>query len=237
MCDNPEATPARKPAFIVTIDAEPDNLWAAQPPGTIRNAAFLPRFQELCERHGIRPVYLADYDMASDALFVEFGRDVMRRAAGEIGMHLHAWMTPPFDPSTPDSCGAQPYLIEYPDSAMRAKIRTMTALLEAAFGCCPVSHRAGRWAFDGRYARMLADEGYRADCSVTPHMDWRMYPGVPGGAGEALHRRSIWRGQELLRQAVCPDRENAGGGSRMAQPRLRISQSAGRSMNFPTSSS
>lgn len=66
---------------------------------------------------------------------------------------------------------------------MREKIRTMTGLLEDRFERKMVSHRAGRWAFDARYAAMLLDEGYLVDCSVTPGVDWRGMPGDPGGNG------------------------------------------------------
>jgi hypothetical protein len=46
-----------------------------------------------------------------------------------------------------------------------------------------ISHRAGRWALDARYAAMLLDEGYRVDCSVTPGVDWGRNPGDPDGNG------------------------------------------------------
>ena len=46
-----------------------------------------------------------------------------------------------------------------------------------------VSHRAGRWAFNEMYARMLLESGYLVDCSVTPHVSWRSLHGVPEGAG------------------------------------------------------
>ena len=38
---------------------------------------------------------------------------------------------------------------------MRAKVDYMTRLLEDTFQTKMVSHRAGRWAFDERYARLL----------------------------------------------------------------------------------
>lgn len=40
----------RKPAFLITIDTEGDNIWARRLPITTRNAEYLPRFQKLCER-------------------------------------------------------------------------------------------------------------------------------------------------------------------------------------------
>jgi hypothetical protein len=169
--------------FIITIDAEGDDLWANPREITTRNAEYLPRFQSLCERFRFKPVYLANYEMAMSDVFVEFARDVVARGAGEIGMHLHAWNSPPLDPLTGDDLRFHPYLIEYPEPVMKEKIRTLTRLLEDRFDQKMTSHRAGRWAFDGRYAAMLLDEGYRVDCSVTPGVDWRGNPGDPRGNG------------------------------------------------------
>lgn len=169
--------------FIITVDTEGDNLWERPHQITTRNAAFLPRFQRLCERFGFKPVYLVNHEMAVSDSFVEFGRDVAARGAGEIGMHLHAWNSPPFVALTDDDFRHQPYLIEYPEPVMRAKIRVITRLLEDRFDRKMLSHRAGRWALDGRYAAMLLEEGYLVDCSVTPGVDWRANRGDPDGFG------------------------------------------------------
>jgi hypothetical protein len=173
----------REIPFIITIDTEGDNLWARPREITTRNAACLPRFQSLCDRFRFKPVYLVNYEMAMSDGFVEFARDVIARNAGEIGMHLHAWNSPPLHPLTDDDFHHHPYLIEYPEQVMREKIKTLTRLLEDRFDRQMISHRAGRWAFNGRYAAMLIDEGYRVDCSVTPGIDWRGNPGDPGGSG------------------------------------------------------
>lgn len=172
-----------KTPFIITIDTEGDNLWAKPRQITTENAAYLPRFQALCERFQFKPVYLTTYEMATCDAFVEFARDVAARGAGEIGMHLHAWNSPPLYALTDDDFHYQPYLIEYPAPVMKEKIKTLTRLLEDRFDQQMVSHRAGRWAFDGRYASMLLDAGYRVDCSVTPGVDWSGNPGAPGRKG------------------------------------------------------
>ncbi len=169
--------------FIITIDAEGDDLWANPREITTRNAQYLPRFQSLCERFGFKPVYLTNYEMAMSDVFVEFARDVITRDAGEIGMHLHAWNSPPLDPLTDDDFRFHPYLTEYPEPVMQEKIRYLTRLLEHQFDRKMISHRAGRWAFDGRYAAMLLEEGYCVDCSVTPGVDWSINPGNPAGPG------------------------------------------------------
>lgn len=175
--------------FIITVDTEGDNLWARPREITTRNADYLPRFQALCERFGFKPVYLTNYEMAMSDVYVEFARDVLAREAGEVGMHLHAWNSPPLVPLTADDYRFQPFLIEYPEPVMRDKIRTLTDLLEERFGQKMVSHRAGRWAFDGRYAALLIEQGYRVDCSVTPRTCWRGIPGDPAGSGGSDYTR------------------------------------------------
>jgi hypothetical protein len=175
--------PGTRPLFLITIDTEGDGMWSRQRTVETRNAAFLPRFQTLCEKYGLIPTYLATYEMALSPAFREMGVDVLKRNAGEIGMHLHAWYSPPDHPLTEDDLRHHPFLIEYPTAVMRAKIAALTDLLEDTFGVKMLSHRAGRWSFDARYARLLLERGYRIDCSVTPHVSWRWKRGDPRQRG------------------------------------------------------
>ncbi len=178
-----------RPRFLITIDAEGDDLWASPRAITTENARFLARFQALAERHGLAPTYLASHEMASSPVFREFGRDLLARRAGEIGMHLHAWNTPPLTPLTDDDYRYRPYLIEYPRGIMEQKVAMMTDLLEDQFGVKMVSHRAGRWSVDETYARVLDARGYRVDCSVTPRVSWRAHRGDPRGGGGVDYTR------------------------------------------------
>lgn len=170
-----------RPAFLITIDTEGDNQWARPSEITTRNARFLPRFQKLCERHGLKPTYLTNHEMACEPDFVRFARDAEARGAAEVGMHLHAWSSPPAHALGSDDAARMPYLIEYPTAVLKAKVREMTARLEDLFGHKMVSHRAGRWAMDERYAEALIEEGYRIDCSVTPYVSWRGDKGARSG--------------------------------------------------------
>lgn len=177
-------TSCERPAFLITVDTEGDGLWWRPRTIETRNAAFLQRFQLLCERYGLAPTYLTNYEMARSAVFRELGLDILERNTGEIGMHLHAWNSPPDYRLTDDDHLHHPYLIEYPIEVMRAKIAYLTDMLEETFGTRMVSHRAGRWSFSATYARLLLERGYRVDCSVTPHVSWRWKAGAsPGGGG------------------------------------------------------
>ncbi|OON38429.1 deacetylase [Izhakiella australiensis] len=178
-----------KPAFLITLDTEGDNLWRNRHGNvTTHNTRFLPRFQALCEKYHFKPTWLTNYEMASDPAYVEFGRDLLVRQQGEIGMHLHAWHSPPEHQLTENDWRHQPYLIEYPEPVLRAKVAFMTELLENNFGVKMRSHRAGRWAFNAAYARALLEHNYWVDCSVTPRVDWRNSPGAPQGQGGTDYR-------------------------------------------------
>lgn len=176
-------------SFLITVDTEGDDVWSRRSRVETRNASFLPRFQLLCERFGLKPTYLVNYEMANDHAFVEFGRDLIARDAGEIGMHLHAWNSPPMDHSlTSNDPWYQPFLTEYPKYEIRKKVEFHAHFLEDVFGVKMLSHRSGRWAFNAFYADSLRDLGFKVDCSVTPHVDWRSSKGDPDGAGGTDYR-------------------------------------------------
>ena len=169
--------------LLITIDTEGDDLWKWRLGDeiTTENAKYLPRFQELCENYGFIPTYLTNHEMASDDFFAQYFRPKNLEGKCEIGMHLHAWNSPPlFDlPVRTDVDPGAPFLIEYPDEIMEQKITFMTELLEKRFEMKIRVHRAGRWATDERYFRLLEKYGYKVDCSVTPGVDWS------GAAGQS----------------------------------------------------
>jgi hypothetical protein len=124
--------------------------------------------------------------MAISDHFVEFAHDALQRGWAEVGMHLHAWNSPPII----DDAGRRgmPYLIEFPADVIAEKVKYMTDLLESRFGVKVISHRAGRWSFNEIYATILLDHGYRVDCSVTPHISWRAMKGFTDGNGGTDYR-------------------------------------------------
>ena len=168
-----------KKKFLITIDTEGDNLWAWKQGDAIRteNVLYLQRFQNLCNRFDFKPVWLSNYEMLSDSRYVDFISSVEQSGTGELGMHLHAWSTPPEHSLAVRHSGA-PYLIEYPIEGMEEKIAAMTDVIRSRTGVTPVSHRAGRWAMDQRYFDLLVKYGYQVDCSVTPHVSWESNVGA-----------------------------------------------------------
>lgn len=175
-----------KQYFIITIDTEGDNLWMWKNgmPITTENVNYLPRFQALCNQYGFIPTWLCDWEMTNDPNLVSFLSKHLVNHNCEVGMHLHAWNTPPeYEFASGESCGS-PYLIEYPEAIMSEKIAQMTQLIEDRFSIKPVVHRAGRWAMNKSYFQLLKNAGYLVDCSITPTVNWEGSIGqTPGFKG------------------------------------------------------
>lgn len=166
-------------AFIVTIDTEGDNLWDWKKgtPITTENAKFTHRFQELCEEYNIKPVYLTNYEMAQDVNWVNYIKPKAQQGLCEIGMHIHAWNTPPEYPLN-DIFGGNSYVTEYPNEIIEEKIKFLTQFLETRFECKLISARSGRWATNEAYFDSLKRNGYIVDCSMTPDLDLSLLPGM-----------------------------------------------------------
>lgn len=154
------------------MDTEGDDLWHWTPGSKIEteNTNYIPRFQDLCEKYGFKPVYLTNYEMAMDERFVAYSKGKALEGKCEIGMHLHAWNTPP-EYELENRYGGNPYITEYPPEIIDAKVQTMMQLLRDRYEMPILSHRSGRWATNEVYFDSLARHGIRIDCSVTPGVD------------------------------------------------------------------
>lgn len=182
--------------FIITVDVEADNQWAAESEITVENLKFLPRFQSVCEKYGFIPTYLITYEITQDEPAVRMLSEWQSAGKAEIGAHLHPWTMPGYNMK------AKPFPCELSDEELEGQIKILTAAIEEKFSAKPVSYRAGRWGFDQRQAEILAKSGYAADCSVTPKISWKNTSGLPGGKGgpdfRFSHAMPYYAGENLL---------------------------------------
>lgn len=175
--------------FIITIDTEGDNQWDNSSKPTTLNVKYLPRFQELAEKYGFKPVWLSTYEMVEDDSFVKYFKPKQDSGLCEIGAHLHAWNNPPIY-NLKHITKERPYLIEYPKDIMEEKLTNLTKLIEKKFNVKPVSHRSGRWSTNDIYFDLLKKNGYKIDCSVTPHVNWSSFLGESGVEGSNYENSS-----------------------------------------------
>ena len=156
-----------RPALLVAIDTEGDNQWDA---GARRHQRFeniyaLGRLHEFFERHGVRPIYVVTYPVASDPRSGGVLRSLADRGNCEIGAHHHAWETPPFQAQDIDR---HPYASSLPLDRFDKQLLVLTDAIEAAVGTRPVSYRSGRFGFSAAHVSSLEREGYLIESSVAP---------------------------------------------------------------------
>lgn len=179
---SPGPPPPEQPLLLTMVDAEESFDWdkpftrAAQDVSAIASQHLAHR---VFERHGVVPLYLADYPVAVQQAGIAPLRDLLQDGLCDIGAHMHPWVTPPFEEEVTEAnsfAGHLPAALEY------EKTRRLTDALEAAFGMAPRIYRIGRFGAGPRTADILKRLGYLADSSVSA-----CWP-TPALAGE----RDIW---------------------------------------------
>ncbi len=164
---------ARQPELLVVVDTEEEFDWT-KPFDRIATATrSIPaqaRAQAIYDEMGIVPTYVCTYPVACDPIAVSYLKRLQDEGRAEIGAHLHSWVTPPH---REEVCVFNSYECNLPEELEYAKIGALTDALEAAFGRKPAVFKAGRYGFGRNTARILAEHGYKVDCSMLPRSDLR----------------------------------------------------------------
>ncbi len=171
--------------FIITIDTEGDNQWDHGRELTVENIKYVPRFQGLCRKYGISPVYLVTSEICNDDFARELFTDYVKKGEAEIGAHLHSWTAPPFldKDGFRENDHDHAFASELPYDLLNEKLFVLTRKIEDSFGKRPTSFRSGRYGFNEGVAKALVENGYLVDSSVTPYVSWKEQKGIPDGKG------------------------------------------------------
>jgi hypothetical protein len=160
------------PRLLFTIDVEEDMPgWEITDPISVSNVLSLPRLAELCRALGVKPTYLCTYPVVSTPESAAILRLLGERGDCEIGTHLHAWNTPPFQ-GVPGRSGDERkhtyYQSELGPERFRAKLEVLHRAVGDVAGSEPRAFRAGRFGIDAATLGELIPFGYEVDSSVTP---------------------------------------------------------------------
>lgn len=173
-----------QPRLAIVVDTEEEFDWSKpfsrDNVGT-RSVLAQSGAQEVYERFGIVPTYVIVYPVATDPEAAGFLRKLRREGKAEIGAHLHPWVTPPLEEQVTNR---NSYHCNLAPDLERRKIEQLTAAIEASFGERPTIFKAGRHGFGANTRKVLAELGYKVDCSYVPFTDFSRdegpdYRGVP----------------------------------------------------------
>ncbi|EHL96342.1 glycosyltransferase, group 1 family protein [Acetobacteraceae bacterium AT-5844] len=156
------------PLLLTTVDAEEAFDWSgpfSRCSTDVSSMACQHLAHRVFSRHGVKPLYLADYPVAAQDAGRGPLRELLQSGLCEIGAHMHPWVTPPFV-ETPDENNS--YAGNLPAELELEKARRLTDALAEAFGEIPRIYRTGRYGAGHRTGDVLKALGYQADSSLAP---------------------------------------------------------------------
>jgi len=165
--------PVGPPILIVGIDTEAEFDWSSPRLRThhsVQNVREQVSVQDMFDKFGVRPVYLVDYAVATQAEGYAPLRELVSSGRCEIGAHLQAWENPPFEEELGERTSFNHHL---PGWLQKEKLSRLTEAIVSNIGVQPVSYRGGRYGVGEEIAWILQLLGYQIDLSVLPGIDLR----------------------------------------------------------------
>ncbi len=163
--------------YVLTIDVEIDagRKWKTSNPATYEGVTKgIGILQPLCEKYGVKPVYLISPAVMVDPASVDF-LNALDRDHCELGTHLHGEYIGPqarFTGENFSGCDPKDMQCEYEEVVEFEKLENLTEKFIKLFGFAPKSFRAGRFGARGWTLECLEKLGYTHDTSVTPFRQW-----------------------------------------------------------------
>ena len=161
------------PVLYVVVDTEAEFDWSKPFSRTSTDVTATARqvlAQEIFDGHGLRPIYLIDYAIASQPAGYEPLRRILDRHGCVIGAHLHPWINPPLEEHLSERNSFAGNLT--PDLEFR-KLQTLVAMIEQNFSIRPLFFKAGRYGTGASTMDALDRLGFKVDFSIMPLADMR----------------------------------------------------------------
>ena len=175
-----------RPLLFVVVDTEEEFDWNAPFSRANTSVSAIPHvldLQKVFDRYRVKPTYVIDYPVATQRMAFEVIRELVDSRRGEVGAHLHPWVTPPF---TEDVNRTNSYACNLGEPVEEAKLRVLTDAIELHVGVRPRIYKAGRYGFGPSTVSVLERLGYDADVSVNPLMNFTADNGPDFSAFNAL---------------------------------------------------
>lgn len=159
--------------FSVSVDTEEEFDWGGALARTGHGTVSVPAMREgqaFFTAAGVTPLYYVDQPVLDSDEAVAIFRQFVADGVADFGIHLHPWVTPPFDEEVNRH---NSYAGNLPEAVERAKLRHVRDTMINRLGIRPLTYRAGRYGIGPNSLRILAEEGFRWDSSVRSLYDYR----------------------------------------------------------------
>jgi hypothetical protein len=169
---NLELPLGQKPVLIVVVDTEENFDWGAPYASSstaVHGMKEIGRLQALFDEHGVRPIYMTDYAVASQKEGYEALAGIVSSGRCEIGAHVHPWVNPPI---VEDVNARTSYPFNLPVALEAGKLSSLSAAIKANLKVTPTAYKAGRYGIGASTPDILLEQGFAVDLSVVPTRDY-----------------------------------------------------------------
>ena len=95
-----DAPASHPPRLQVVVDTEEEFDWSApylRANTSVSAMKQIGRAQRIFDRFGLKPAYVVDYPVVSQAAGYDPLQEIHQDGRCSIGAHLHPWVSPPYD--------------------------------------------------------------------------------------------------------------------------------------------
>jgi hypothetical protein len=166
------------PRLYVVVDAEEEFDWEKpfdRSQTAVTSMGSQWRAQNIFDCHGLRPVYVVDYAIASEPEGYEPLRGFLDRRGCMIGAHLHPWINPPFEETVSDY---NSFAGNLPPDLEARKLSSLVEMIRHNFHVPALFFKAGRYGIGPHTMQTLARLGLVVDFSIMPKTDMTQDGGV-----------------------------------------------------------
>jgi hypothetical protein len=188
------------PRLFVVVDTEEEFDWSAPFSRTntsVRAIRHINRLQHVLLRYKIKPTYVIDFPIASQAEGYGPLKELSDSGVACIGAHLHPWVNPPFEE---ELVRRNSYGCALGQALETEKIRILRDRIERSFGQTPTVYKAGRYGFGTTTVRALESLAFTIDVSINPRMN---FVSDGGPSFEAFDTQPFFFGRQRLLEIPC----------------------------------
>lgn len=162
-----------KPQLLVVIDTEEEFDWSSPPDRkniAVSAMSKIHLVQDIFNEYGIKPCYVVDYPIASQADGYAPLKQFLDNNQCEIGAHLHPWVSPPY---VEDITISNMYPGNLGYDVEKQKLQQLQNQIEQSFAIKTEIYKAGRYGVGEHTAKIMQELGFTIDLSICTAFDYR----------------------------------------------------------------
>lgn len=163
----------KRPILIMAVDTEEEFDWSQgfdKESTGVTHFEMIHLLQNIFTEYNIKPEYIVDYPVVTQEFAISKLLQYYHDGKANLGVHLQAWVNPPFDEET---TAFNSYANNLGPELERRKLLCIQEAFQEAVGVPATVYKAGRYGIGASTQVLLEAEGFEVDLSSGTGFDLR----------------------------------------------------------------